>query len=464
MRASAMVEEHRHRLDDPDRLTSLRRLALLDRPPVPAFARLTRLVTILLGVPVALVTLVEHDRQFFAGASGLAEPWASRRQTPLAHSFCRHVVATGAPLVVADARVHPLVRDNPAIAELGVVAYAGSPLVAPDGHALGSLCAIDDAPRDWAAADLALLADLAALATTEIAHRATAADLRAVGGNYRLLLERAADGILVMDADGRFVEINARACAMLGYAREELLGRTSRALIAPEDLAARPMSDLADLAETGHFLDERTMRRKDGTTFPAKAGVARLPDGRMQAILRDITARRAREEGLRHQATHDGLTGLPNRAYFLDRLRQALAHAGVAGAGCAVLFLDLDHFKRVNDQHGHDAGDRLLIAVAARLRGAVRPGDTLARLGGDEFVALVAPVADAGVAEAVAGRLLAALIEPITIDGRGHAVTASIGIALGGPGHARPDELLRDADAALYRAKAAGRAGFVRHD
>ncbi len=456
-----MTEEHRHRLDDPNRLKSLRSLGLLDMPPVPAFARLTRLVTILLGVPVALVTLIEHDRQFFAGASGLAEPWASRRQTPLTHSFCRHVVASGAPLVIGDARVHPLVQDNPAIADLGVVAYAGSPLVAPDGHALGSLCAIDDAPRDWAAADLALLADLAALATTEIAHRATAAELRAVGGDYRLLLERAADGIVVMDADGRFVEINARACVMLGYAREELLGRTSRALIAPEDLAARPM---ADLAATGRFLDERLMRRKDGTTFPAEASVARLPDGRMQAILRDITARRALEEGLRHQATHDGLTGLPNRAYFLDRLRRALVPTEGVGRACAVLCLDLDHFKRVNDQHGHDAGDRLLIAVAARLRGAVRPGDTLARLGGDEFVALLEAVADAGAAEAVAGRLLAALVEPVAIDGRGHAVTASIGIALCGPGHARPDDLLRDADAALYRAKAAGRAGFVRHD
>jgi len=456
-----MTEEYRHRLDDPARLESLRRLALLDMPPVPAFERLTRMVTILLGVPIALVTLVEDDRQFFASAVGLAEPWASHRQTPLTHSFCRHVVAAGAPLVIPDARAHPLVHDNPAIAELGIVAYAGFPLIAPDGHVLGSLCAIDDAPRDWAATDLTLLGDLAALATTEIAHRATAAELRAVGGNYRLLLERAADGIFVMDAAGRFVEINARACAMLGYTREELLGLTSRELIAPADLAARPM---ADPAVTGHFLDERTMRRRDGTTFLAEASVTRLPDGRMQAILRDVTARRAREERLRHQASHDSLTGLPNRAYFLDRLRQALARAVGVGQDCAVLFLDLDHFKRVNDRYGHDAGNQLLVAVAARLRGAVRPEDTLARLGGDEFVALLEAVADAGVAEGVAARLLAALDEPVTIDGRRHAITASIGIALCGPGHAQPDDLLRDADAALYRAKAAGRAGYIRHE
>ena len=133
------TEEYRHRLDDPDRLEPLRRLALLDMPPVPAFERLTRIFTILLGVPIALVTLVEDDRQFFAGTVGLAEPWASRRQTLLAHSFCQHVVAAGAPLVIADARAHPLVHDNPAITDLGIVAYAGFPLIAPDGHVLGSL-------------------------------------------------------------------------------------------------------------------------------------------------------------------------------------------------------------------------------------------------------------------------------------------------------------------------------------
>src|SRR3954452_7869443 len=130
-------------LDDPDRLAALRRTGLLDSLPEPSFDRLARLATRLLGVPVALVSLVEADRQFFKSCAGLPEPWASRRQTPLSHSFCRHVVDTREPLVIADARRHPAVCENPAIAELGVVALLGVPLITPEGQALGSFCAID---------------------------------------------------------------------------------------------------------------------------------------------------------------------------------------------------------------------------------------------------------------------------------------------------------------------------------
>jgi GAF domain-containing protein len=142
--------------DEERRLATLRRTGLLDAPPEPAFDRLTRLACRLLGTPVALVSLVDADRQFFAGQRGLAEPWAGLRQTPLSHSFCRHVVAGDAPLVVADARGHPLVCDSPAVAELGVAAYLGAPLRAPGGLVLGSLCVIDTAPRAWAEEDVAI--------------------------------------------------------------------------------------------------------------------------------------------------------------------------------------------------------------------------------------------------------------------------------------------------------------------
>jgi GAF domain-containing protein len=153
------------------RLATLRRTGLLDAPPEPAFDRLTRLACRLLRTPVALVSLVDADRQFFAGQRGLAEPWAGLRQTPLSHSFCRHVVAGDAPLVVADARGHPLVCDSPAVAELGVAAYLGAPLRAPGGLVLGSLCVIDTAPRAWAEEDVAIVRDLAEAAATEVALR-----------------------------------------------------------------------------------------------------------------------------------------------------------------------------------------------------------------------------------------------------------------------------------------------------
>lgn len=155
-------------LTDPDRITALHNAGLLDTPPEEAFDRFTRLVRRIFHVPVALVSLVDADRQFFKSASGLREPWASRRETPLSHSFCRHVVSSGAPLVIPNAHEDPRTRDNPAIQDLGVVAYLGVPLVDPEEYVLGSLCAISSKPRDWKQSDVELLRDLGVAAATEI--------------------------------------------------------------------------------------------------------------------------------------------------------------------------------------------------------------------------------------------------------------------------------------------------------
>ncbi|GAC1630366.1 MAG: hypothetical protein NVS4B2_13430 [Chloroflexota bacterium] len=155
-------------LSNPRRLRALRRVALLDTSVDQAFDRLTRLVARFLNVPVALVSLVDEERQVFRGCIGLPEPWASARETPLSHSFCKHVVHLGTPLVISDARDHALVRDNLAIPDLLVVAYAGIPLITSDGSVLGTLCAIDHEPRDWSEVDLSTLADLAASVMTEL--------------------------------------------------------------------------------------------------------------------------------------------------------------------------------------------------------------------------------------------------------------------------------------------------------
>ena len=159
-------------VDDPERLTSLRRSGLLaDRSGDVAFDRLARLASRLLAVPMSMVTVVDADRQLFAGQHGLSEPWAGMRQTPLSHSFCRHVVESGAPLVIDDARRDGRFRDNPAVATLGVIGYLAVPLATPDGRVIGAFCAIDERPRTWKGSDLSTLADLAAAAMSEIAHR-----------------------------------------------------------------------------------------------------------------------------------------------------------------------------------------------------------------------------------------------------------------------------------------------------
>lgn len=174
-------------LRDPERLAALRRTALLDTPADEAFDRLARLAARLLRAPVALVSLVDENRQFLKSCIGLGEPWSTRRETPLSHSFCQHAVAGREAFVVEDARVHPLVSENLAIGDLGVIAYAGVPLVTSDGHAIGTLCVIDHEPRRWPPDDLAALADLAAAVVTEIELRAAVAE-GAEGDRRRALL------------------------------------------------------------------------------------------------------------------------------------------------------------------------------------------------------------------------------------------------------------------------------------
>jgi GAF domain-containing protein len=153
---------------DGERLEALHATGLLDSDVSPSFDRLARLAAHVLNAPVALVSLVDSDRQFFKSCLGLPEPWASRRGSPLTHSFCQHAVASREPLLVSDARDHPVLRDNLAIRDMGVIAYAGIPLIDAGGHALGTLCVIDSQPRHWTTHQVQLLSDIAGSVTTEI--------------------------------------------------------------------------------------------------------------------------------------------------------------------------------------------------------------------------------------------------------------------------------------------------------
>jgi PAS domain S-box-containing protein len=238
-------------LDDVHRLQALRDSGLLDTPVEEEFDRITRLATRILGVPVALVSLVDRDRQFFKSCIGLPEPWATRRETPLSHSFCQHTVTTGAELVITDARLHPELRHNLAVPDLGVVAYAGIPLVTTDGAMLGSFCAIDTKPRSWSEEDLATLRDLAGVAASEIELRLTlAAQRRAVEEQriaerearrhdalYRTLARHFPNGVVILfDHELRYIIADGLGLSAVGLERESLEGRTLYELF-PRDLA-----------------------------------------------------------------------------------------------------------------------------------------------------------------------------------------------------------------------------------
>lgn len=296
------------------RLAALRATGLLDTPAQERFDRLTRLARCLMRTPVTAVSLLDADRQFFLSAQGLPEPWAGLRETPLSYSFCRSVVETGLPFLVRDARCDPRVRGNPAITELGVVAYLGVPLALPDGCVIGALCAIDSEPRGWAEEDERALTDLAGAAMAELAAglqlrelNATGAALRGSEARLRSILDTVPDGVLVVDEHGIIEAFSTTAELLFGYAAREMVGRDVTTLFlspgrdrrdgSSPPYAATGGADAFGLS-LGHVGDGR---RKDGSTFPVEIAFGEVrADGRwlFTGFVRDLTHRRAAEARL----------------------------------------------------------------------------------------------------------------------------------------------------------------------
>ncbi|MGH7444797.1 MAG: putative bifunctional diguanylate cyclase/phosphodiesterase [Longimicrobiales bacterium] len=279
--------------------------------------------------------------------------------------------------------------------------------------------------------------------------------------DYRRMFAHARDAYCVTGADGLIVQANEAALSLLGYADEELYDLRLPDLLLDDADRAR----VAHALMPGSDLPEQELRlqRKDGPAVVCLAAAYPRSDGRggFLIALHDVTEHRRTQQQLIHSAFHDVLTGLPNRLLFMDRLERVLKHARRrTGYRFAVLFLDLDRFKLVNDTFGHAAGDELLQAVSRRLEQCLRDDDSVARLGGDEFAIIVDAINDASDATRVAERILESLREAFPVQGREAHVTASIGIALSTSGYDTPDDVLRDADAAMYRAKHSGRAHY----
>jgi diguanylate cyclase (GGDEF)-like protein/PAS domain S-box-containing protein len=273
---------------------------------------------------------------------------------------------------------------------------------------------------------------------------------------FRGAFEDAPIGMALVTTDGRFTRVNRSLCERTGYSAEQLLAMRVDDLAPAGERAAGPWEP--DGREV-----ERCFRRADGSIGWAlwQHTLVTDRDGRPDYYVSqclDISKRKQAETRLAHQAHHDELTGLPNRSLFVNRLVRALESCGQPGGDVAVVFVDLDNFKVINDSLGHGAGDRLLVAVADRLRRVLRPNDVIARFGGDEFTLVLSGVSDDQHALRIVDRLAGALRPPFTIDGEQRFVTASFGVTLATTPRAEPDELLRDADAAMYRAKELGKA------
>ena len=287
-----------------------------------------------------------------------------------------------------------------------------------------------------------------------------------------IALQSSADGVLTTDTGDRVSFLNAVAEELTGWDLEAARGRRLAEVFPLEtDPETRPNGELELLEEMlplggGGAARRRLLRTRDGARHPVEASAAPIYDRERRCkgrviVFRDASDLAAYETRLRELAFRDRLTGLPNRTSLSERLDLELAHARRDGGQLAVLFLDLDHFKVINDTLGHHAGDELLRAVAQRLIGCLREADTVARLGGDEFVVLVPGLGSPDDAAAVANKILAALAKPILLEGELHPILPSIGIALFPSDGDTADVLLRSADRAMYRAKGSGGARYA---
>jgi diguanylate cyclase (GGDEF)-like protein/PAS domain S-box-containing protein len=269
------------------------------------------------------------------------------------------------------------------------------------------------------------------------------------------------DGICILNEKLELTYLNDALAKLYGFpSPHHMLGLPLPALYEPCDVEKITNVILPVVHQRGRWRGEMTGRRRDGATFPQEISLTAIEGGGVVCVLRDITERTYAEEQIKHLAYHDALTGLPNRLLFKDRLTVALSHAQREHSRLAVLFLDLDRFKVINDSLGHNIGDQLLQAVAARVQSCVRESDTVARLGGDEFTLMLPNLVRSEDAAPIAQKILEAVRYPFHIEGREFFITTSIGISLYPEDGTDAETLIKNADTAMYQAKEQGRDNY----
>ncbi len=283
---------------------------------------------------------------------------------------------------------------------------------------------------------------------------------------FRSAFDDAAIGMVIVSPEGRFLRVNRALVELLGDSEDELIGLGVPDITHPDDLA-EGMQAVEEMVENlrDRYQAEKRYLHADGHVIWADISATVVRDGEnrplyLLAQIQDISERKETEARLSHRASHDELTGLPNRGVLEDRMVLSFNRQRRERKPIAALYLDLDGFKRVNDTHGHDAGDFLLIAIAKRLTALVRPTDVVSRLGGDEFVILCEAMDETG-ATRLAKRIVEVVPKPIDVDGGSLSVTPSIGIAMSRDPGIRPSELLADADMAMYFAKEQAESGYA---
>ncbi len=301
-------------------------------------------------------------------------------------------------------------------------------------------------------------------------------DMRAAEARLNLaasVFTHAREGITITDKNGRIIDVNRGFTLITGYERDEVIGQNPNILSSGRQPPEFYNTMWKTLFEKGHWTGEMWNRHKDGSIYAQIITISAIQDakGAIQnyvGLFTDITSLKEQQQQLEHIAHYDVLTQLPNRTLLADRLNQAMFIIKRRGGYLAVLFIDLDQFKAINDSFGHDAGDDLLVEVSKRMRAALREEDTLSRIGGDEFVAVLTNLESLNDCEDVLQRLLKAASDPVHVQGHTLTVSASIGVTFYPEDQGDPDQLMRHADQAMYQAKQEGKNRYhyfdVSHD
>lgn len=472
----------RHSQTELARLEALRKYEILDTTPESDFDDLVRLAAKIFDLPISTVTIVDEDRQWFKASVGLTV-----NETARDVSFCTHAIKLHEPLVVNNTAEDPRFASNPLVINgpnLGF--YAGVPLRNSDDHALGTFCIMDQMPRNFSVDELETLKILANQAMKlldlraernrlrdlikEVEHVNT--DLIKSEQRWKFALEGAGDGVWDWDIETQQVFFSSRWKNMLGYEDYEVANEYEawKSLTHKDDLklVLEELDSYINKKIANYKIEHRLLCKDNSWKWILTRGmVVEWHDDaspkRMVGTHTDISERKKTEETIWKQANFDTLTGLPNRRMFFYRLEEEIKRASRNESQFALMFLDLDGFKEVNDQYGHQAGDMVLNESAKRIKSVIRKSDTFARLGGDEFTIIMSLKDDLESFKTVAQNIINTFRLPFLQVATTCQLSVSIGIAVF-PLHGNESDLLiRRADKAMYEAKSKGKSTWFQY-
>jgi diguanylate cyclase (GGDEF)-like protein/PAS domain S-box-containing protein len=456
--------------NETERIAALYAARILDTSPEENFDRVTRLAAKAIQVPIVLISMVDTERQWVKSRIGF-----DALETPRSVSFCGHAVLSRDAFVINDALADPRFADNPLVTGPPYIRfYVGMPLRSVEGLALGTLCCIDHVPRRLTESDMSALRDLASTAEDLLQQRQAAMattrllqELQDREERYRQLIEQAPYAFLIHNG-GMLEYVNKAGLELLGADRaEQLVGRPAESIVAPEFLEiARQRTLHAIGQDEASPLLEQAWLRLDGTrVFVEMTSIPFVSSQRraVQVIARNVSESRREKQELERLSTSDLLTGLPNRTLLMDRIRQGILRWQRQQQKSVVAFIDLDHFKTINETLGHSAGDQALLAFSKNLAACLRQSDTAARIGGDQFVLVLEDIDDDEIPPRILQRMFERMSQPIWISTHEVQVGCSIGFCRYPEDGNDADTLLNAAEAAMYHAKELGRANIQRY-